>query len=191
MKKPIQVAALSLITMAAACRSAVGWDNREALASESIEVQLDEDARPLEVEYHVSPERVPASVRAAMDELHAGGQIVAAEKEYVGSDLYWELTKEIDGREVEAMFRPDGTLHSEEVEVSAGDVPQVVQESVRARMAGTVTKWEEIRDGQRNLVEYHAKVAKDGAKYKVIVTTDGAVIGVLREIPAEIEVPVP
>jgi len=172
-----------------ACRAPVGWSSDEALAAESVEVQMDRDGRLVEVEYHLAPDRVPANVREAMDALHPGGRATAAEKEYVGSTLYWEVTKEIEGREVEALFLPDGTLHSEEVEVAAAGVPSAVQDAVRARLAGEVTKWEEIRDGERRLVEYHAKVTVADARYKLMVSAEGAVRAVVREVPAEIEVP--
>ena len=78
----------------------------------------------------------------------------------------------------------------EEVEVAAEGVPAPVQEAVRTRFAGAVDKWEEIRDGERNLVEYHAKVTSDGKKYNVKISGAGEVLGVVREVPAEIEIPV-
>ena len=172
-------------------QSAPGWNIEDALDAQSVEMRLDENGRPLEVEYHVSPDQVPANVMGAMDALHPGGRAIGAEKEYVGSTLYWEVTKAIDGREFEAMFLPNGELHSEELEVSATDVPPAVREAVQARIDGDVTKWEEIRDGNRDLVEYHAKATADGKKYKLIVSADGSVLGVLREMPAEIEVELP
>jgi uncharacterized membrane protein YkoI len=177
--------------LAPACRSTPGWSNEDALAAQSVEIQLDADAHPLEVEYHVLPDAVPAGVMAAMDALHPGGRAIAAEMEYVGTTLYWEVSKEVDGREVEAMFHPDGTLHSQELEVDAATVPEAVRAAARARMPGQVTKWEEIRDGDQELVEYHVKVTADDMKYKVVVSTAGSVLGVVREVPAEIEVPLP
>ena len=173
------------------CRSTPGWSLEDALSAESIEMGIDEDGRPVEVEYHVSPDVVPARVIAAMEALHPGGQTIGAEKEFLDATLYWELSKSIEGREVEAMFLPNGQLHSEEMEVPAVKVPRAVQEAVQARFDGPATKWEEIRNGDRRLVEYHAKWTVDGKKYKVIVSTDGSVLGVLREVPAEIEVALP
>lgn len=182
---------LFAVFLGAGCHSVPGWSNAEALHADSVEMQLDASGQPLEIEYHVAPDQVPPKVHAAMDALHPGGRATAAEKEFVGETLYWELTKEVDGREVEAMFRPDGTLHSEELEVSEADVPPAVVAAVRARLAGTVTKWEQIRDGQRRLVEYHAKLAVGDRKYKVIASTSGQILRVVREVPAELEIPLP
>jgi len=183
-----------VLALTAGCRTtksrAGAWDGAEALAAEKIEMQVDEHGRTVELEYHVAPSVVPQAVHAAMDRLHPGGSVVDAEREYVGGQLYWELTKEIGGREVEAMFRPDGTLYREEIEVSASEIPSAVQEAVRARLRGQVTKWEAIRDAERRVIEYHAKGTRDGKSYKVIAGLDGNVLGMVREVPAEIEVPV-
>jgi hypothetical protein len=188
------VAVALILAVTAGCRSMEtgtdSWNTSEALAAERIEMQVDERGKTVELEYHVAPGMVPQAVRAAMDRLHPGGSAVDAEKEYVGGKLYWEITKEIGGRAVEAMFQPDGTLYREEVEVSASEIPNAVQEAVRARLRGQVTKWEAIRDGERRVTEYHAKGTRDGKNYKVIAGLDGSVLAMVREVPAEIEVPV-
>jgi len=183
---------LSLV-LAGACRAPQGasWSQGDALAAESVELEMNASGGVVAIEYHVTPELVPESIHAAMNELHPGGRVVAGEREMAGGELYWELSKEIDGREVEVMFRLDGTLASEEIEVAASSVPEAARAAVDALMDGRVTAWEEIRDGERNLVEYHAKVEASGRRFKVAVGADGAVRSVVREVPAEIEVPVP
>jgi hypothetical protein len=181
---------LVLFPVLVGCESQAGWSVEEGLEAEMIEVQVDETANVLEIEYHVAPSAVPAAVRAAMDALHPGGEATGAEKEYAGSTLYWEVTKKIEGRDVEAMFLPDGTLHSEEIEVAAASVPQAVQAAVTQRIGSEITKWEEIHDAERVLVEYHAKATAKGMKYKLRVDPTGKLLGVVREVPAEIELPV-
>lgn len=189
MKIALWTAVLPL-SFLAACATHARLHGPEGLAAESVELQVDEDGNALQIEYHVDPSVVPAAVRAAMDELHPGGRAIGAEKEYVGATLYWEVTKEIGGREVEAMFQPDGTLHSEELAVSASAVPPAVQAAVAKRMSAEVAQWEEIRDESRTLVEYHAKLSTGGKKYKLRVSPGGEILGVVREVPAEIEMPV-
>lgn len=182
---------LSGLLLVAACRSGgAKWNNADALAAQKLEVQVDGKGHYTEVEYHVSPDVVPQAVRAAMDKLHPGGAFTDAEKEWNEGKLYWELSRKVSGLEVEAMFEPDGTLFQEEIEVPANKVPPAVQDAVSRRLAGAKThKWEEIRDAKRNLVEYHAKAKRGNHSYKVMVGTNAKVTGVVREIPAEIEVP--
>ena len=182
--------ALVLLLPLASCASGAAWHLEDGLAAERIEMQVEACGKPREIEYHVRPESVPGEVRAAMDRLHPGGEATAAEREYEGSTLYWEITKEIDGLEVEAMFLPDGTLHSEELEVAASAVPEAVRAAVAGAPWGEPDAWEEIRDGERRLVEYHVKTSREGKRYKLLLDPGGALRQVFREVPAEIEVPV-
>ena len=180
---------LSALVLMNSCAMEPQWNNVDAWAADSVEVAVDAKGRPLEIEYHISPEMVPAAVHAAMDELHPGGAAVAGEKEYLGNALYWELTKEVGGRKVEAMFTSDGTLHSAEVELAASAVPTAVQQAVASRVEGNVSQWEEIRNSANVLEAYHAKVLSAGKKLKFEVSPDGRILSVVRELPAEIEIP--
>jgi hypothetical protein len=171
-----------------ACKSA-GWENQDALGAEKLEMQLTEHGKTVEIEYHITPDEVPAAVRLAMDQLHPGGAYTGAEKEWNEGTLYYELTRTVQGMDVEAMFRPDGSLYQEEVQVAEGRVPEVVRSAALASLKGAeVDKWEEIRDSTSSVFEYHVKMRRGGKRYKVMVGTDGTVLGVYREIPAEVEV---
>lgn len=188
MKTERILAAASLLALTAACSSSP-WKNAEALQAETVEAQLDGDGMLVEVEYHTAPSNVPASIHAAMNELYPDGNATAAEKEFVGGELFWELTKNMNGKKIEAMFHADGRLHSEEIEVDTNTVPRAVQDAARGFAPGATARWEIIRDSARELVEYHAKLTKGGKKYKLLVGLDGKLLRVVREINAEIEVP--
>lgn len=168
------------------------FDIDDARVATKIEIQMDKAGRIGEIEFHVDPARVPAAVRAAMDALHPGGPFTGAEKERQDGVLYYELTREVNGLEVEAMFTPDGKLHSEEIEVAEAAVPGAVKAAVAtAYPDATVSKWESIHNAARALVEYHVKLVSGGQKVKVMVTPGGAITGAMLEVPAEIEVPAP
>ena len=167
------------------------WDIDDARIAKKIEIQVDKSGAFREVEFHVDPSMVPAAVRAAMDKLHPGGTHVDAEVERQGGVTYYEITTKLNDVEFEAMFLPDGTLHAEENQVAASAVPEVARKAVATAFAGAdVRKWEEIRDGGRNLVEYHVKLDHEGRRIKAMVSTAGQVTGAVLEVPAEIEVPI-
>ena len=179
---------LLALMLAPACRSA-GLNNEDALSARKLEIQVDAQGKTVEIEYHIRPQEVPDSVRKAMDELHPGGPFTGAERETHGGIVYYELTRVVNGMEVEAMFLPDGTLHQEELQVPSGRVPQLVRATVKQRFPeARVDKWEEIRGPDRSLVEYHVKASWGGDHFKLVVSTDGRLGAVYREIPAEIEV---
>lgn len=174
----------------AACSNGAQWRMEDAAAADSLELQLDASGVTREIEYHVAPGTVPDAVHEAMNALHPGGEAVGAEREYVGELLCWELTKVVDGREVEAMFLEDGTLYAEEVQLDAEAVPEAVRAALEDSEWGAVTSWEEIRDAERAVVRYHAKTERNGRRYKLLLETDGALTAVFREVAAEVEVPV-
>jgi len=182
----IGVAILSLLLVGCAT---VNLESGAALEAEKLEMQFDGKGGWSEIEYHVSPDSVPAEVKQAMDELHPGGAFTGAERETHAGQLYYELTREVQGMEVEAMFKPDGTLFQEEIQVAENKVPAAIRTAARGAIEGaSVTKWEEIRDKDRKVFEYHVKMAKGGKHYKVLVSLEGKLLAVYREIPAEVEV---
>ena len=189
--KSTTLAACATVCVAAACQSSVQFVPEHAQHVTKLEIQYDEAGALAEVEYHVAPEAVPPAVRAAMDALHPGGPYTDAEHEFVDGEPYWELNRLVDGLEVEAMFSPEGVLFSEEVEVRPAQVPAAVRDAVRALYpAGTVSKYEEIRDSERVLEEYHVKLTEDGRNHKLLLSTGGALLGDFLELVSEIEVPV-
>jgi hypothetical protein len=174
-----------------ACTSEAGWSHADALSARQLELQVDTSGRSVEVEYHVDPAGVPPAVRAAMDALFPSGPIVGAEKEWNDGTLYWELSREVDGRDVEAMFTPAGALHQLELEVAADSVPADVKRTALEAVDGArPDKWEEIRDAQQELTEFHVKLGRGDERFKVVISLDGVLLAVFRELPAEVEVPV-
>jgi hypothetical protein len=156
-----------------------------------LETTVDAEGHALETEFHVLPGSVPEAVRKAMDAKHPGGAYIGAEKEWNHGKLYYELAREVNGFEVEAMFEPDGTPYNEEIQIPATDVPQKVQDAIAGGWPqGQVTAWEKILDGAGTLLEYHVKLQSGGKALKIVVSTGGHLLAGYREVPAEVEVPI-
>jgi len=193
MRRLFGTVVLASLAVLPACRGGghARWENSSAVDAETLEVQVDASGRHTEVEYHISPDRVPAAVRKAMDRLHPGSAFDDAEKESHRGKLYYELSRKVNGMEVEAMFTPDGVLYSEEIQIPASKVPEVVRShAMSALSGGQATKWEEIRDGKREVTAYHVKMSRGRSKFKLMFAPDGKLEGIVREVPSEIEVPV-
>jgi hypothetical protein len=184
--------AITILAALAACGGrGARWESDSAATAKKLEVQVDKRGHPGEIEYHIAPNEVPEVVRRAMDQLHPGGPYDDAEREHEKGVLYFELSRKVNGMDVEAMFAPDGTLHSEEIQVAATKVPVPVQQKAAASLKGaTAEKWEEIRNSKREIVAYHVKMSRGGNRYKLMFTSGGELEGIYREVPSEIEVPV-
>lgn len=154
-----------------------------------IEFAVDDRGGVLEVEFHVPLAALPAEVRAAAEREMPGGQVLDCEKEYHGRKVYWEVTKRIGGREQEVLFDGSGKPVGWEIEVDAASAPAAVLQAADEAVGGSRTKVEEIRDGEKRLVEYHVKKTDRGVRYKLVVTPEGKVLRIWREMKAEIEVP--
>ena len=193
MKNAIGMVALAALVALPACagRGHASWNHDDAATARKLEVQVDSSGHRKEIEYHISPDQVPAAVRKAMDQLHPGGPFDDAEKESEGSQLYYELSRKANGMDIEAMFTPEGVLHSEEIQIPMSKVPEIVKDRAMASLPGAqATKWEEIRNSRREVTAYHVKMSRGSDKFKVMLTPDGKLEGKVREVPAEIEVPV-
>jgi hypothetical protein len=156
-----------------------------------VEFAVDDDGNVTEVEYHIAKDTLPAAVLQTADELFPGSIVTDAEKEWHGTTLYYEVTKKKGAEEWEVMMTPEGMPHRYEIEVNPNDVPAVVLAAADNAVAGgRRTKVEKILDGDKNLIQYHIKKDVKGIKYKILISPDGGLSGLYREVPAEIEVPV-
>lgn len=190
------LAAVGLLFVLAGCTSTGGFPPQTAEETEKIpakkriEISLTPGTFQIEeVEFHVDPSSVPEQIRALAREL-IGGTIADCEVEYHGSELYYEVTCLVDGEEKEVMFTSDFEPHRWEVGTAESEVPKAVMEAARLAVPGAdVTKCEAILDGDRNLLEYHFKLKKEGIKYKAVVSLAGKVERLYRETIGEIEVP--
>ena len=185
------VATLATVLGAAGCASGPTMvDVALAREAESLELRLDENGALVEIEYHVKPEAVPIAVRSAFHQMNPGVKPTGAEREFQGGQEYWELKASLGSLSVEAMFLPDGTLHSEEREIETNAVPAEVRGAIDAVYSGAGSGgWEQIRDASGNVKEFHVKFEWNGKAHKIAVSPQGEILWKLLEIPAEFEVP--
>jgi hypothetical protein len=186
---------LCTVPVLGACAGHGPWTNDDMLAADALAVELDAAGRPVEMEFEVPIEDTPAEVRAAMEALHPGGGVDSAEREITMEGAswaeYWELSKEVDGREVSAKFEPSGKLVKEEFEVPAEDVPEVVREAAARVLGDAEVEWEAEYDATGVLTEYEVDAEVDGQALELSIAPDGTVLAMNREIPADIQVPLP
>jgi hypothetical protein len=159
-------------------------------ATGRIEVSLDRAGGLKEVEFHISPDSLPASVRAAADRLMPDGVAVAAEKEYVRGAVCYEITKAIAGKDWEVLFDADGNVVEWEIQIARSEAPAAVLEAARKATGGEIHTVEKILGPKKDLLEYHVKKEHEGIKYKIVISIDGEVRVIYRETPAEVEVPI-
>lgn len=155
-----------------------------------IEFALKDDGSLGQVEFHVPPSTLPKHILEAMDRLVPGGETIDAEIEYADGRRLYEVTKRVGNLEREALFDDAGNVVEWEVEVERGEVPDSIVQTAAAAAPGEFTAYEAIKGPDEVVRAWHMKKNDGGIKYKIAVGADGALIVVVRETNAEIEVPV-
>lgn len=166
-------------------------DVERAARSDQLEFLTDEDGTVARLEYHIAPGETPPAVRAAMDRMHPGKPYTGAQIEVHGRQLLYQLSRRVDELEVAAVFRPDGTLVNEELQISEERAPEAVRETIAERFPGAaLPRYDEVRDSQRAVRAYHVRLRLETRRYKLVIAPDGVLLQTLLEVPAEVEVPV-
>ncbi|MCR9243509.1 MAG: hypothetical protein NXI31_00650 [bacterium] len=179
----------SSFVFATACQG-LQVDNAWALRSSKLETSVDGDGAVTEIEYHIAPNLVPTAVRGAMSELYPDVTFERAEYEVRSGETLYELVTAVEGRSVNAMFHEDGRLHTLEVEIDPESEPAITRTVMRAWPGCTIEAVEQVRDGEQLIVGYHVDITSRERAIKVTVDRSGQVTAAVREIAAEVEVPI-
>lgn len=157
-------------------------------AGGAVEIELDRDGAYRDLEAEIAVERVPAPIVSALVASFPGARITGAEREWQGGAWTFELAFRAGGRALQAVIGEDGRLLEVEESIPLVDAPaSVVAASMVLLPASTLASVDRVEgpDG----VRFHVKRVRDGARYKVVTRADGTVLRAVREIPAEIEIP--
>ncbi|MEC8494169.1 MAG: hypothetical protein VXZ39_04560 [Planctomycetota bacterium] len=160
----------------------------DARAGGAVEIELDRDGAFRDLEAEISIERVPVPIVSALVTAFPGAHITGAEREWQDGAWTFELGLLVDGRALQAVLDEDGRLLETEEPVPLVDAPaSVVAASMVLLPASTLVSVDRVEGPEG--VRYHVKRVREGARYKVVTRADGAVLRAVREIPAEIEIP--
>ena len=166
-------------------------DVDRAQTADALDFLVDDDGAVARLEYTIAAGDTPPAVRAAMDRLHPGNPYTSAQIEIHGRQILYQLSRTVDALRVSAVFRADGTLVNEELEVPEEAAPEPVRETVAERFPGAgVAEYEEVRDGLRAVRAYHVRLMVGTQRWKLVVAPDGVVLQGLLEVDAKVAVPV-
>ncbi len=159
------------------------------LAPEGVlELEYDRQGILREAEADVPLASVPAELVALALARLPGGEITGAEREITEHGKGYELKLARAGLAYEYVFDDSGRLLESEEELGPGELPEEVLRHVELALGGGErTSTERVTRGDK--VEYHVKKEKDGMRYKIVLAENGALLAVVREARAEVEVP--
>lgn len=140
----------------------------------------------------VSLDQLPPAVKATILKEAAGAEITEIEREMKNGKTVYEAEFLRDGREIEIMVGPDGTLLGREVEHEDDDedditVDQIPGPARRAlqQLAGDAKILKAEREKEHGVLVYEAEWIVSGVKHEAAVTADGTLLKTEQIIPAE------
>jgi uncharacterized membrane protein YkoI len=78
----------------------------------------------------ISPDKLPAKVKAALNDRFPGATVTSAEKEIENGQVVYDLELKHDGRKYEMDVKEDGTIMEIEKEVAFKDLPEAVTKAL-------------------------------------------------------------
>lgn len=154
----------------------------------AIEIELERDGRVRELEAEIGLDELPSEIAAVALAEFPGGRMTGAERELRLDGAAWEVQLTVDGRACEVVIDESGQVRETERELAQSEAPEAVRSAALAAIPGGVPVSVERID-RPDAVEFHVKLEREGARYKVVLDESGGVLRRVREARAEIEVP--
>lgn len=154
----------------------------------AMELELERDGSFLELEADVPLDRVPDTLMAAFRAAFPDGRPTGAEREVQDGVWTWEVKFVSGGRAMEIVLDEGARILEVERELTTAEAPAaVLAASERAVPDSVFVSVESIEAGGGTT--YHVKRTRGEARYKIVLAPDGTVRRKVREVLAEIEIP--
>ena len=154
-----------------------------------LEVEVNRDGTVREMEVEIAVADLPTPIREAALAAERGATVTGAERELTLDGPAWEVQLLQEGRKVELVLSEDGRILEIERELRRDEAPRSILAAADAAIPGGTFQSVEILHKGRS-TEYHVKKERAGARFKVVVSTEGETLRVVREAKAEIEIPI-
>ena len=122
--------------------------------------------------------QVPKAVLKTVKARFSGAELLGAEKEVEGGKTVYEIGLKHRGQKIEATLTPEGKLIEIEKQIAAKEMPQAVQNALRAKYPNAAYKMIEevikVNGGEERLEYYEVLlVTSNNKKLEVSVTPEG------------------
>ena len=124
----------------------------------------------------------PAAVETAFKAKFANAQKVKWEME---AENEWEAEFKMNGQEMSANFKADGTWLETEMEIKTADLPQAVKDAVNAQFAGYEMEEASKVETPEMAVAYEVELEKGETTIEALFGADGALISQENESEEE------
>lgn len=154
----------------------------------AMEIEFERDGSFRELEADVPIETVPDHLRRVTRLAYPDAVITGAEREVQLGTWLWEIKFTSGGRAMEVVLDEEGNVLETERELLTEEAPmEVIEASRRAIPDSTLLSVEIIKSD--DALSYHVKRQRGAARYKIVLAANGKVLRKVREMTAELEIP--
>ena len=141
----------------------------------SCEKQKPEKAQKQEQEETVT--EVPQQVKQAFDKAYPGAEIKEYSKETEEGHVYYEIACVFEGRRIDALYNPDGSVAAIEEVISVDLLPEAVKTSVEKEFKGySINLAEKIRKEGKVLYELKIADSERENRLEVVFSETGKIV---------------
>ena len=120
---------------------------------------------------------LPQAVKQAFDKAYPGAEIKELAKETEDGQVYYEVACVFEGRRIDALYHPDGSVAAIEEVVSVDSLPAAVKNSVTKEFKGyTINLAEKVQKEGEVFYELKIKDSEDENRLEVLFSETGKIL---------------
>ncbi|UCE01488.1 MAG: PepSY-like domain-containing protein [Candidatus Latescibacterota bacterium] len=174
--------ALSLVSCQAAERAPEASEAAVSHETPAPEAQIPPPERD------VTEAEVPQAVLAAFNQAYPGAHVKGYSEEVSEGNLYYEVSFEFQGRQLDVIFDPDGITNTIEEQIPVDALPEKMRQTIEQEFAEfSYERAETVQKGSERYFEALVVDAKNGMMHEMVFSPGGDLIERQAKKPGEID----
>jgi len=130
-----------------------------------------------EQERTVTETEVPPAVLQVFNQAYPGATIKEYAEETEDGQKFYEISCEFEGRKIDAIYKPDGTVSAIEEVIAAEELPDNIHQAIAKEFQQfSIELVEKIEEEGKQLFEVKILNTKNQKKYELLFTADGKLV---------------
>lgn len=127
-----------------------------------------------EQERTVTEKEVPQAILQVFNQAYPGATIKEYAEEKEDGQTFYEISCEFEGRKIDAVYKPDGTVAAIEEVIPAEQLPDVINQAITKEFQQfSIELVEKIEEEGKQFFEVKLLDTKNQKKYELLFTKDG------------------
>ena len=130
-----------------------------------------------EQERTVTEKEVPQAVLQVFNQAYPGATVKEYAEEKEDGQTFYEVTCEFEGRKIDAIYNPDGTVFAIEEVIPADELPEIIHRAIAKEFQQfSILLVEKIEKEGKQFFEVKLLNTKNQKKYELLFADDGKLV---------------